>query len=168
MMPLIAFLLFTHARLQDIACAMSRDSYAVLGNQRGNPRNSREIRKSAGNHEISDSTGNHWQNGEIWKSLSYAETARVGPLGVDTMSCLGCAEDDGIKEQKRQNEMIDERLREEKKARGAQYKLLLLGKLNSPSLFSGSTYLTTRGLHWNADRIAWGYEYTNSVKITKI
>ena len=26
-MPLIAFLLFTHARLQDNACAMSHDSY---------------------------------------------------------------------------------------------------------------------------------------------
>ena len=51
------------------------------------------------------------------------------------MSCLGCAEDDGIKEQKRQNEMIDERLREEKKARGAQYKLLLLDELYSASLF---------------------------------
>ena len=27
LMPLIAFLLFTHARLQDNACAMSHDSY---------------------------------------------------------------------------------------------------------------------------------------------
>ena len=28
-MPLIAFLLFTHARLQDNACAMSHDSYVI-------------------------------------------------------------------------------------------------------------------------------------------
>ena len=37
-MPLIAFLLFTHARLQDNACVMSRVT-SVLGNQRGNSRN---------------------------------------------------------------------------------------------------------------------------------
>ena len=77
-MPLIAFLLFTHARLQDNACAMSHDSYV------GSRKSTIEITKSAeksgnqeisgksgnqtGNQEISDSTGNHWQNGEIWKS----------------------------------------------------------------------------------------------------
>ena len=69
-MPLIAFLLFTHARLQDNACAMSHDSYVgsrkstrkplKSRNQQRNPEISRETRKSVGNQEISDSTGNHW------------------------------------------------------------------------------------------------------------
>ena len=73
--PLIAFLLFTHARLQDHACVMSHDSHAVLGNQRGNPRNQqrnqREIRKLVTALEITGKT-----------EISYAETARVGPLSV--------------------------------------------------------------------------------------
>ena len=70
-MPLIAFLLFTHARLQDHACVMSHDSHAVLGNQRGNPRNQRENRKLVTALEITGKT-----------EISYAETARVGPLSV--------------------------------------------------------------------------------------
>ena len=43
-MPLIAFLLFTHARLQDNACAMSHDSYV---GSRISTRISIEITKSA-------------------------------------------------------------------------------------------------------------------------
>ena len=50
-MPLIAFLLFTHARLQDNACAMSHYSYVVPLKSRNQQRNP-EIRKSAGNQEI--------------------------------------------------------------------------------------------------------------------
>ena len=61
-MPLIAFLLFTHARLQDNACAMSHDSY--VGSTRKSTKsaeksgNQREIRKSV---TALESTGNHWQ-----------------------------------------------------------------------------------------------------------
>ena len=46
--PLIAFLLFTHARLQDNACALSHDSYVDAEIHQS----SREIRKSAGKQEI--------------------------------------------------------------------------------------------------------------------
>ena len=45
------------------------------------------------------------------------------------MSCLGGSEDDGIKEQKRQNKMIDQQLRKDKKAYRALHRLLLLGEV---------------------------------------
>ena len=57
-MPLIAFLLLTHARLQDNACAMSHDSY---GNQRGNPLKSRNQQR---NPEISEKSGNQREIGK--------------------------------------------------------------------------------------------------------
>ena len=65
-MPLIAFLLFTHARLQDNACAMSHDSY--VGSRKSTRKsieitisaeksgNQREIRKSVTALEISGKT----------------------------------------------------------------------------------------------------------------
>ena len=53
----------------------------------------------------------------------------VGLVGVVTMSCLGGSEDDGIKQQKRQNKMIDQQLRKDKKAYKALHRLLLLGEV---------------------------------------
>jgi guanine nucleotide-binding protein G(s) subunit alpha len=44
------------------------------------------------------------------------------------MSCIGGGvEDDGIKEQKRQNKLIDQQLKKDKKAYRALHRLLLLG-----------------------------------------
>ena len=62
----------------------------------------------------------------------------AGLVGVAKMSCLGGAEDESIKEQKRQNKMIDQQLRKDKKAYRALHRLLLLGESlppSSPSLF---------------------------------
>ena len=45
------------------------------------------------------------------------------------MSCVsGGAEDDGIKEQRRQNKLIDQQLKKDKKAYKALHRLLLLGE----------------------------------------
>ena len=50
-------------------------------------------------------------------------------MGVVEMSCLGGGvEDDGIKEQRRQNKIIDQQLRRDKKAYRALHRLLLLGE----------------------------------------
>lgn len=43
------------------------------------------------------------------------------------MSCFGKSEDEGLKEQKRQNKIIDQQLRKDKKAYRALHRLLLLG-----------------------------------------
>ena len=68
-MPLIAFLLFTHARLQDNACAMSHDSY--VGSRKSTIEitksaeksgNQREIRR---NREISDIAGKTAKSGNL-------------------------------------------------------------------------------------------------------
>ena len=61
-MPLIAFLLFTHARLQDNACAMSHDSYV---GSRKSTRKSIEITKSAeksGNQREIRKSVTHWKS----------------------------------------------------------------------------------------------------------
>ena len=44
------------------------------------------------------------------------------------MSCFGKSEDEGLKEQKRQNKIIDQQLRKDKKAYRALHRLLLLGE----------------------------------------
>ena len=55
---------------------------------------------------------------------------------MDKMSCLGGGvEDDGTKEQKRQNKLIDQQLKKDKKAYRALHRLLLLG-MSLPSLLS--------------------------------
>ena len=74
-MPLIAFLLFTHPRLKNNACAMSHDSYV------GSRKSTKSAEKS-GNQEISDSTGNHRQNSEIWKSRTLKRPVSDPSLAV--------------------------------------------------------------------------------------
>ena len=81
-MPLIAFLLFTYARLQHNACAMSYDSY--VGTRKSTRKSTKSAEKSGNQREIRKSgTGNHWQNGEIGKS-------RVGPLDLELKLTYKC------------------------------------------------------------------------------
>ena len=61
-MPLIAFLLYTHARLQDNACAMSHD-----GSRKSTWKSTKSAEKSGNQREIRKS------------GISYAETAVSDP-----------------------------------------------------------------------------------------
>ena len=60
-------------------------------------------------------------------------------MGVVKMSCFGgggTEDEEGLKEQKRQNKIIDQQLRKEKKAYKALHRLLLLGNTHTHTLIA--------------------------------